>query len=455
MEKLISINPATNEMVGEVTVSTLPEIEEKIKKAHAAKKAWKILGAVKRAQMLQPLLGLIKNHQDKIAQLVTQEMGKPITQSQSEVEWALTYLQDFIENGPKYIANETTVQDSTTLHQIVYEPYGVAACIAPWNYPFSNFVVSVIPLLIAGNTVVFKHSEDCPLVGKLADDLMQQLRLPVGVYTQVYGDSRVGQQLVDQEIDLISFTGSSKTGRALSALAGKKQIKILLEMGGSDPAIIFDDAPIAEIIPQIYARRFENCGQICCAVKRLIVHESIYDSVVEKLVALLRSIKIGDPLDPQTQLGPLAAKRQLQLLTSQVEQSIALGAVVAIGGKKVADLIGAYYLPTILTHINRNMPVWKEEIFGPVLPVIAFRDENEAIELANDTIYGLSSVVFSTDIERANRVAAQIDAGCVDINFASHWQPCNPFGGYKASGVGRIYGQSGFRELCQIKVIAQ
>jgi succinate-semialdehyde dehydrogenase/glutarate-semialdehyde dehydrogenase len=446
MQKIISINPANNTIVGEVNCSTKDEIIAKVSQAHVAKKSWKLLGVEKRIDMLRPLYPLIEQHKADIAALISQEMGKPITQSYSEIEWALHYLQDFFDNGQKYLANE---------NQITYEPIGVAACIAPWNYPFSNVVISVIPLLIAGNTVIFKHSEVCTLIGKFADDLMHQLKLPEGVFAQVYGDGIVGQQLVEQDINLISFTGSSATGKKLYELAGKKFIKAVLEMGGSDPAIIFADAPIDEIIPQIFARRFENCGQICCAVKRLIVHESIYDTVIDQLVNYLKPIKIGDPLDPQTQLGPLAAQRQLALLESQVNSAIKAGAVAACGGKRPEGLSGAYYLPTVLTHIERSMSVWKEELFGPVLPVIAFTSEAQALELANDTPYGLSAVVYSKDTDRARRMATQIDAGCVDINFASHWTPDNPFGGYKLSGIGRIYGKHGFQELCQIKVIAE
>jgi succinate-semialdehyde dehydrogenase/glutarate-semialdehyde dehydrogenase len=455
MPTLISTNPANNNIVGEVNISLDTEIIEKVKKAHAAKKAWKLLGAQQRADMLRPLHSLIEKHQAQIAHLITQEMGKPITQAQSEVTWSLEYFQDFVNNGPQYLTNDVTVKEANALHQIVYEPLGVVACITPWNFPFSNFVVSVIPLLIAGNTVVFKHSEECPLVGKFAEDLMQQLNLPEGVFSEIYGDGKVGEILVAQHIDAISFTGSSRTGKMLYEIAAQKQIKAILEMGGSDPAVVFEDADIAQLIPNLIARRFDNCGQVCCAVKRLIVHEAIYDKVVARLVDSLRHMIVGDPENPQTQLGPLAAIRQLQLLEAQIGNSIDQGAVIAIGGKRVPETRAAFYQPTILTHIKRNMSVWTEEIFGPVLPVIAFQTESEAIELANETIYGLSGVVYSNDIARARRVASQIDAGCIDINFASHWRPCNPFGGFKASGIGCIYGKPGFQELCRIKVIAE
>ncbi len=455
MQKLISINPANNTIVGEVPVTSKDDTIAAVASAHQAKKSWKMLGALKRAKFFQPLKSLINQHATEIAKLISQEMGKPIKQSEGEIKWALQYLEDFIENGPKYLASETTVENSSTRHQIIYEPYGVAACITPWNFPFSNFIVNVIPLLIAGNTVIFKHSEECPLVGKIADKLMEELNLPQGVYAQIYGDGDAGKILVEQNIDLISFTGSSKTGKMLCEIAGKKQIKIILEMGGSDPAVIFDDVEIDAVIPQIFSRRFDNCGPVCCAVKRLIVHEKIYDTVITKLVEFLSTIKVGDPLDSHTQLGPLAAPRQLKLLESQVNRSIDRGAKIVYGGKKPENLTGAYYLPTVLTHIDREMPVWKEEVFGPVLPVVSFRTIDEAIELANDTAYGLSAVVFSQDKSRAHALATQIDAGCVDINFASHWLPCNPFGGYKASGLGRIYGKAGFTEMCQIKMIVE
>jgi acyl-CoA reductase-like NAD-dependent aldehyde dehydrogenase len=431
------------------------EIIASIKAAHAAKNAWKILSAAQRVEILRPLLHLIKKHQEEIAQLITIDIGKPITQSHSEVEWTLAYLHDFLDNGPKYLAAKTTVKEANTLHQIIYEPYGVAASIAPWNFPFSNFIISVIPLLIAGNTVVFKHSEECMKTGKFADELMQQLNLLKGVYAQIYGGSDVGQILVAQDIDLINFTGSSQTGKALYALAGQKCIKAILEMGGSDPAVILQDAALEDVIPQLISRRFDNCGQVCCAVKRLIVHESIYDAVLEKLVQQLSKIKIGDPMDAQTQIGPLVSEKQLALLASQVQDSLKEGAVAAIGGAKPEGLSGHYYLPTVLTHIKRNMRVWTEEVFGPVLPIISFSSENEAITLANDTPYGLSAVVYTQDIAKGRFIAEHINAGCVDINLASHWRPCNPFGGYKASGIGRIYGEEGFRDLCQIKVIAE
>jgi succinate-semialdehyde dehydrogenase/glutarate-semialdehyde dehydrogenase len=462
MSTLRSINPSNYSIVGEVTVTSAQEIADKVEKAHAAKKHWKFQGPQKRAELLRPLLGMVDQRSEEIAKLTSQEMGKPISQSLDDMEFTIDYLRDFIEDGPSYLANEVTINehsaDASAFHQIVYEPIGVTACIVPWNYPFSNFIWGVIPNLIAGNPVVFKHSEECPLIGKLIEQMMHELHLPVGVFSEIYGDASVGRCLVEQGIDLIWFTGSTHVGKALYSIAGSKQIKSILEMGGSDPAIIFADARqlgIDRVISRLYSSRFENCGQICSATKRLIVHEDLFQEVVSKLIVYLQSINIGDPLDPNTHLGPLAAERQLHLLESQLHDALDLGAKILYGGRRPGGLTGAYYLPTLITDINPQMRIWREETFGPVLPIVTFKTEEEAIALANDTIYGLSSMVFTADPVRAKRVAAQIDAGCVDINFGSHWRPCNPFGGYKASGVGREHGKFGFQELTQVKVIAE
>ncbi len=462
MATLQSINPADYSVIGEVKISSALEIADKVKQAHAAKNPWKMLGAKRRAELLRPLHKIVLEKSQVIATLTSQEMGKPISQSIEDMEFTLDYLRAFVEDGPSYLENEITVneksKDQSAFHQLIYEPIGVTACIVPWNYPLSNFIWGVIPNLIAGNPVVFKHSEECPLIGKLIEEMMTELHLPEGVFSEVYGDASVGHSLVEQNIDLIWFTGSSHTGNELFEISGKKKIKCILEMGGSDPAIIFDDAKpldLNRVISRVYSQRFENCGQICSAAKRLIVHESIFQDVVDMLVNYLSTVKIGDPLDPNTQLGPLAAERQLHLIESQVNDAIALGANILCGGKRPEHLSGAYFLPTLLSNIKPTMRVWKEETFGPVLPIVSFSTEEEAIALANDTIFGLSSLIFTSDSNRAKRVAAQIEAGCVDINFGSHWRPCNPFGGYKSSGVGREHGKFGFQELTQVKLIAE
>ena len=356
MSKLISTNPAKNyKVVGSINVSSLQEIKQKVAKAQKVKTEWKELGVEKRIELIRPIFQEFIKRKDELAILITKEMGKPIKESLDDIAWDEDYCNSFLDDGKKYLSDEITFEDNKSIHKIIYEPIGVAAVIVPWNFPFDMFLWGVIPNLIAGNTVVFKHSEECPLTGKLIEGVMNKSKLPKGVFSEVYGDGKVGEILANQNIDLIWFTGSSKAGRNLYETAGKKFIKAILEMGGSNPAIVFDDVNIDQIIDKIYIKRFLNCGQVCDAVKRLIVHQSIFDDIVEKLKKLVESKIVGDPESTNTDIGSLVAKRQVELLESQVEDAIKKGAEVVTGGKRPEKLKGAYYQPTILTNIKRNM----------------------------------------------------------------------------------------------------
>ncbi len=453
MNKLISTNPAKNyEVIGEVDVSTDKEIQEKVELANEAKLAWKEVGIKKRIEFLRPICEEFKKRKGELSLLITKEMGKPITEA--NIDGFLEEFDWFLDNGEKSLSDEITHEDEKSIHKIVHEPYGVAAVITPWNFPVGMFIWGTIPNLIAGNTVLFKISEECPLVGKLIEEIMNSKDLPRGVFSEIYGDGSVGQKLAESDVNLIWFTGSTKVGKLLYKIAAEKFIKVVLEMGGSSPAVLFEDVDALDVIAEIYIERFRNCGQVCDAVKRLIVHESIFDKVVDSLKQEIGKKIVGDPSNERTQIGSLVAKRQLDLLEGQVKDAIKKGAKVIIGGNTPENLSGAFYEPTILTNVTRDMRVWAEEVFGPVLPVVSFKTEEEAIELANDTYYGLGSRVYSKDIERAKRVASKIKAGTVEINHVSRWLPCNPFGGFKSSGMGREHGIAGFRELCQIKVIS-
>lgn len=287
MKTITSINPSNNRLIGEIAASTPDEIVAKVNAARAAVKPWKMLGVQRRLDVLRPLLEIFRSNQEMIAHLTTQEIGKPITESLGDFGGDLIYLNDFLHQGEQYIADEIVFKRDHAIHRIIYEPRGVVACIAPWNYPLGNFIWSVIPNLIVGNTVVFKHSEECPLTAKLLEELMLLLKdLPVGVFSAIYGDTEEGALLVEQDINMIWFTGSSSVGRQLSAIAGRKQIKAILEMGGSNPAIILDDADVDLAIERVCIGIFSNCGQVCDAVKRLLVHKSLFDTVTEKLALL-------------------------------------------------------------------------------------------------------------------------------------------------------------------------
>ncbi len=454
MSKLISTNPAKNyKTIGSVDVSTVEEIKKKIKEAQKAKALWKELGVKKRIELIRPIYGEFLKRKKELALLITREMGKPIRESLDDIEWVTSYFNWFLKNGERYLSDEVTFKDESSIHKIIYEPIGVAGVIVPWNFPFDMFIWGVIPNLIVGNTVVLKHSEECPLTGKMIEEIMNGSDLPKGVFSEIYGDGKVGTLLANQDINLIWFTGSTKVGKYLYETAGKKFIKAILEMGGSNPAIVFNDINIDKIIEKIFSKRFSNCGQVCDALKRLIVHQSIFDEVVGKLKKIAESKIIGDPEDIKTDIGSLAAERQIKLLESQVKDAIKKGAKIITGGRRPKDLKGAYYLPTILTNIKNNMRVWKEETFGPVLVVVPFKTEEEAIKLANDTNYGLGAQIYTKDEKRALRLSSKIQAGAIDINEGNHWLPCNPFGGYKESGTGREHGEAGFHELTQLKVV--
>ncbi len=455
MSRLVSTNPADNyTRIGEVEISTDAEIKAKVAKAQAAKTAWKELGVEARIKLLEPIRDEFLARKDEIAELIVRETGKSITESRAEVErYTDGELTWFLENAPKALASEPTLEDDESYHRIIYEPHGVVAAIAPWNYPFGMAVWGIFPNLIAGNTVVFKTSEECPLVGKLIEEIILSHKLPDGVFAEVFGAGGVGQSLAESDVDLIWFTGSTRTGKALYRTAADKFIKAILEMGGSNPCVVFDDVDITEIAPVIFSGRFKHNGQVCSALKRLIVHESIKDKLIAELVKIIKQQNVGDPMDPKTDLGSLVAKRQKDLVEAQLQDALHKGAKIAAQTKLPDSLEGAFVAPTLLTNITKDMRVWHEEVFGPVFPIVTFKTEEEAVALSNDTDYGLGGRVLSGDVQRAERVASRIDAGSIALNLEARFAACDPFGGYKCSGMGRERGIMGLRELCQVKVV--
>jgi acyl-CoA reductase-like NAD-dependent aldehyde dehydrogenase len=454
MEKLISTNPADNySVIGEVEISSDKEISEKILLANKAKIGWKELGVEGRIKLLEPIRDEFRERTQELARLISEETGKAITESLSEVTRYTDEMTWFLDNGPEALKDVVTLDDETSLHRVVYEPHGVAACISPWNFPFGMAVWGIFPNLVAGNTVVFKTSEECPMSGKLIEEVILNHNLPKGVFAEVYGAGDVGKKLTEGEIDLIWFTGSTRTGKALYRTAADKFIKAVLEMGGSNPCVVFEDVDIEKSAPLVFGGRFRHCGQVCTALKRLIVHKDVAKKLTNALKDIVEKQKIGNPLDPKTDLGSLVAKRQQVLLSEQLKDALDKGAKIVVQTKMPEGLKGAFFPPTLLTNITKDMRVWHEEVFGPIFPIITFETEEEAINLANDTVYGLGARVISKDKKRAERVASKIDAGSITINFESRFLACNPFGGYKLSGIGRERGILGLQEMCQVKVI--
>lgn len=393
-------------------------------------------------------------HKEEFAHLSSKEMGAPIAETRASTESALGYLRRYLDIAPKALAPEITYENGQEVHTVYREPYGVAAVIVPWNFPASNFVWGACQALIAGNTVVFKSSEEVPLTCQMLERFMREAGMPEGVFSAVYGRGPIGALLARQQVDLISFTGSTEVGKSLYRTAAANMTKIVMELGGSAPGIVFEDADLDVAAESIYNARFYNAGQMCDALKRLIVHENIWDPLVEKLVGRLGMVQLGDPTLPQFQMGPLVSKSQVDVLERQVDDAVKKGAIVMTGGKR-PGLLGAYYEPTLLSNVSVDMRVWQEETFGPVLPLIKFSTDDDAIRLANDTVYGLGAYLYTRDTEKAQRLARQLKSGMVGINGADYVRPENPFGGVKHSGLGRVHGHWGYEDLTQVKIVAQ
>ena len=454
MKKIISINPSDKSILGEVNFSSPSEIENKVKKAKVALKGWNEIGVTGRVEYLRRVVTGLKAREKEFSELSSKEMGMPVSQSKHDVAGAIEYLEWYLDNDEKYLKPEIVYEDETQIHTVHREPVGVVAAITPWNFPASNFIWMCGQNLVAGNTVIFKDSEEVPLCGKLIEEIIQDANLPEGVFSEIYGDGEVGKMLLDQDIDMICFTGSTATGKALYKIAAEKFIKVFLELGGSAPGIILEDANIDKVIETVYANRFDNCGQICDGLKRLIVHESKYEEVIAKLTKILQSVKIGNASDTATDVGPLVSEKQLLSLKEQVRDAVNKGAKVEFEGKLPRDLDGSYYPPTILTNISNNMSVWNEEVFGPVLPIMRFKTIDEAIALANDTKYGLGGYIFTEDKNKAEEISKQIKTGMIQMNNTSYVSPSSPFGGYKQSGIGREHGKFGFYDLTELKLIS-
>ncbi len=447
-----SYNPSNNALLGEMESTNVFEIKAIVNKSRLAFEKWGNLTKEERIAYIQKLYDEIKSKKEEFAKLLTNEMGMPISESLFDIDSGLEHIKWYMNNVKSIIGEKITYEDENEVDKIIFEPKGVVAVIIAWNFPFSSFVWQAVPNLIVGNTVVVKHSEYVPLCSKYIFDMVSKV-LPENVYSVVYGDGEVGEELVKQNIDMICFTGSTKIGQKLYKIAGEKFIPIVLECGGSAPGIIFEDADIDSVIESIYTNKFANTGQICDGQKRLIVHESKFLEVCEKLKQCIESKKIGSPLEKNVEIGPLVSIQQLEKLEEQVKDAIKKGAKVICGGKRLELDNGNYYFPTILVNITKDMKVYNEEVFGPVIPIIKFKTLEEAIKIANDTEYGLGGYVYTLDKTKYDTVVKKLKTGMIALNNLYYLRPCNPFGGYKKSGMGKNNSEFALKELCNMKVV--
>lgn len=453
---LTSTSPGEGyKVLGQVATSTPQDIKQAVDKARAAQPAWDSLPLKQRIAYVEKLKPIFESNRDKLIHLTSSEMGMPIGLSTGLFDSAIEEIDWLLHNADSALAPVETYRSDSEVNVMLREPYGVMAAIMPWNFPLPNFVGTVIPALLAGNTVVLKYSEEIPLFSQLLQKLCQQAHLRDGIVHFITGDGTVGAQLADQDVDLLSFTGSSATGRKLYAKAAEKFIPIITELGGSSPGIVFANADLDEIVPQVFWQRFSNSGQFCDGLKRLLIERPVYDLFCQKLADFTKNRMVGNPVDADTELGPLVAKRQLDRLEDQIADAREKGATFLTGGARPDRLDGAYYLPTLITDITFDMKVWTEEVFGPALAIVPFDTEEEALALAHDTDYGLSAFLYTKDGERVERLSRQLKAGSISTQNSDYYKPQNAFGGYKASGIGRVGGVAGFHSVTLTKTCAR
>jgi succinate-semialdehyde dehydrogenase/glutarate-semialdehyde dehydrogenase len=445
-------NPATNKVVKSFDEMTDKQVDDAIALSAKTFDQWKKTSYPERAAVLTKVASLMREKKTALATLITLEMGKLLSQAEGEVELSASILDYYAKNGEAFLADKKLEPELGEAF-IRSSPIGVLLGVQPWNFPFYQVARFIAPNMMVGNTILLKHASMVPQCAIAIEDLFKEAQAPAGLYTNLLLSGRKASMLVsDKRIKGVSLTGSEAAGASLASEAGKNLKKSVLELGGNDAFIVLEDADIDKTVDWAVVGRMNNNGQSCIASKRIIAVESIADEFIEKFTAKLAKLKVGDPMDPNTELGPLSSEEALLHLLDQVERSVAAGATVLIGGKRV-DGPGAFMEPTILTDLNPEIPAYHEELFGPVSSFYRVKDEDAAIALANDSDFGLGGSIFTKDIERGKRIADQIDSGMVFINHPTWTQTDLPFGGTKRSGYGRELSEIGIHEFVNKKLI--
>lgn len=447
-----TVNPYTGETLKDFAFLSQDEVTAAIEKAHQAYQRWQQVPVEQRAAAVRRAGELMLERRDELAALLTLEMGKLIREAKGEVALAASILKYYGEQGPEFLKPEPLSMSKGSA-EVINAPIGVLLGIEPWNFPLYQVVRFAGPNLVVGNTILLKHSENCPQSALALETLFRDAGVPDGVYTNLFLNiPDVEQVIAHPAVQGVSLTGSERAGASVAELAGRHLKKCVLELGGSDPFIVLDTADMAATVGAAVAGRMGNTGQSCIAAKRMIVLDELYDTFTEQFSAALRGLQPGDPADPATKLGPLSSERAAHDLQEQVQDAIDKGATVLAGGKR-PELPGAFVEATVLTDVKPGMRAYAEELFGPVAVVYRVKDEDEAVELANSSAYGLGGAVFSNDPERAQRVAERLNSGMVWINHPTSSQADLPFGGVKRSGYGRELSHMGMLEFTNRKLI--
>jgi succinate-semialdehyde dehydrogenase/glutarate-semialdehyde dehydrogenase len=447
-----TVNPNTNKIVKSFEEMTEQTVDAKVAKAHLTFAKWKKTSYQHRADLLRKVAILMRNKKSELATTITLEMGKLISQAEAEIVLSADIFDYYADNAAVFLA-DTVLEPEHGEALIRNSPIGVLLGVMPWNFPYYQVARFVAPNIMVGNTIVLKHASIVPQCAAAIEALFAEAEAPEGLYTNLYISGKRASALVsDKRIKGVSLTGGEQAGASVAIEAGKYLKKVVLELGGNDAFIVLEDADIEKTVNWAVVGRMNNNGQSCIAAKRFIAVEAIADEFIQKFKDKLSKMKVGDPMDPATELGPLSSEEAAVQVAKQVKRAINEGAKVLLGGNR-ADREGAFMEPTILTDLNPDIAAYHEELFGPVASFYVVKDEQAAIDLANDSDFGLGGSIFTQDIERGKRVADQIDSGMLFINHPTWTQADLPFGGTKISGFGRELSELGIQEFVNKKLI--
>ncbi len=448
---IATTNPATGEVLKKFTADSDQLIEQKLAKAAAAARSWRRTSFVERAQRLSKAAALLEQRKDALARLMTLEMGKLRKAAIGEIEKCANGCRYYAENAERHLSPET-VQTDAKRSDKRFQPLGVVLAVMPWNFPFWQVFRFAAPALMAGNVGLLKHASNVPQCALAIEEIFRDAGYPEGCFqTLLVGAEKVKKIVEDPRVAAATLTGSDGAGRSLGSTAGAQLKKTVLELGGSDPFVVLPSANLDSAVKVAVAARIQNAGQSCIAAKRFIVHEKIADEFEKRFVEQMRALKVGDPQDDATEVGPLASKQVLDDLEKQVRGAKDQGAKIACGGQRL-DRPGFFFAPTVVLQA-KDTKVWDEEVFGPVAAVVRAKDIDQAIELANDTQFGLGAAAFTQDAKEIDRLVDDLEAGQVFINGMVKSDPRLPFGGIKASGYGRELSEEGIREFTNTKTV--
>lgn len=449
---LVSFNPATNQLMQAYDSWDNARLEQALEEAHGAQQRWAEIHISERAKVLREAAVRLLLQRDQYAKILTQEMGKPLREARAEIEKCATVCDYYVQHGEDFMRAEPAQSDASKSY-VAYYPLGVVLAVMPWNFPFWQVFRAAVPALIAGNAMVLKHASNVPQCALAIEAMLRASGLPEGLFTALMIDAgQVPGVIASPHVHAVTLTGSEAAGRKVAECAGQHLKKCVLELGGSDPFIVLHDADMELAVNAAVASRFNNCGQTCIAAKRIIVVPQIAEEFMRQLKIKVASLRLGDPLHEDTQIGPMARLDLRAALHSQITDSIAEGAV-AVSGCKPLQREGFFYQPSILDHVTPKCRAWHEELFGPVATVIRAMNEVDALEIANDTRFGLASSIWSKDTAHAERMAEHIQAGCTFINGIVKSDPRLPFGGVKDSGYGRELSRQGMHEFVNVKTV--